>query len=79
MPQDFATASCPHSIYPNPSNNFINIEGTQNSTQKIFDLSGKLLIESKLTQISLENLSKGIYFLEIEQNKIKSHHKIVKE
>jgi hypothetical protein len=57
------------SIYPNPTQNFVNIS-SENNIQKIelYDVNGRILYvsEQKRDKISLENFSNGIYFLKIQ-------------
>lgn len=73
-------------LYPNPVKNELKIE-TKGGEKiigkaKIFDLSGKLLQESSLEngQIEVQNLIKGIYFIQIEDKKgTKSVSKFIKE
>jgi hypothetical protein len=50
-------------IYPNPANDFIEISGSKNMKTEIFTLSGKRLITSNSSRISLENIVPGIYFI----------------
>ena len=54
-------------IYPNPAKEFIIIENLKaNSNYEIYDIQGKLIKKEKYNnQISLKNLSKGIYILKI--------------
>ncbi len=55
-------------IYPNPANEFISIDNLSNNTEfEIYDIQGKLVNKEKYknSQISLKNLSKGIYILKI--------------
>ena len=59
-------------IYPNPVSDVIFIENVRtNSLVKIIDVSGKIVLEKKLSgnSIDVKSLSKGIYFIEIEGNK----------
>jgi hypothetical protein len=58
------------SIYPNPSQNVVNIESKNNliiESIKIVDLSGKLIIEKNqnTNQVDIENLSNGMYIVEV--------------
>ena len=58
------------SIYPNPSQNVVNIESKNNliiESVKIVDLSGKLIIEKNqnTNQVDIENLSNGMYIVEV--------------
>jgi hypothetical protein len=58
-------------IYPNPTNNIINIEGlnkNENSTIQIFDVQGKLVITKTINEkgaIDLSELNKGVYVIKI--------------
>ena len=58
-------------IYPNPTNNIINIEGlnkNENNTIQIFDVQGKLVITKTINEkgtIDLSELNKGIYVIKI--------------
>ena len=55
-------------IYPNPSTDLININSINNQSftlVKVYDLSGKMLIESSDNKISVSNLSRGVYLLKI--------------
>ncbi len=65
------------SMYPNPTNSVLNIKKLQNinlNEAVIFDVTGRLVRSIDLTQtisekaISLNNISKGIYFIEITDN-----------
>lgn len=70
-------------IYPNPVTNFVNVEFLDNiKIQKIIivDLSGKTLIEkSEMTnEFNLENLTTGIYFLQIYSSEGNYQTKLIK-
>lgn len=73
------------SIYPNPSSNFIQLDLPENceiSDVKIYDPSAKLVIckTDEFNQINIENLAKGIYLLNIENDgKIIFSSKFIKE
>lgn len=59
-------------IYPNPTSDFIYIENIKpNSSVKVIDFFGKVIIHKKLSEnyIDIKSLSKGTYFLEIEGRK----------
>jgi len=70
-------------IYPNPSNNIINLKNNTNAiieNIKINDLTGKIVFSSKnnLSEISIQNFETGIYILSIKsENKI-YNYKLVK-
>jgi hypothetical protein len=58
-------------IYPNPTNNIINIEGlskNDNNNIQIFDVQGKIVITKTVIEkgmIDLSGLSKGVYVIKI--------------
>ena len=59
-------------IYPNPSNEFIQIESDDFSIAEIYDINGTLQKTAFNTKISIEDLSKGIYLLVIKNKAGKS-------
>jgi WD40 repeat protein len=69
-------------VYPNPVINKITISFSNGNTLKkatIFNVQGKILIESTNKEISTDKLPSGIYFLEIETNKGKITKKLIKK
>lgn len=72
-------------IYPNPAKNTlflaINCDVDDNSEIAIFDLTGRLVQQSKIKsendQISLSELSDGVYFVRVFVNNEVSIHKLV--
>lgn len=72
------------SIYPNPTNSFINIDDKnnqfQNSTIEIKNYLGQIVFTTPFTsQINLSNLSVGMYFLTIQDKSSSKTVKIIKE
>lgn len=69
------------SVYPNPTNNELNISVENNSTIKLLDLTGKLIntSNSSMTTWDVSNLENGIYILSIENNGVITTQKIVKQ
>ncbi|TAG53564.1 MAG: T9SS C-terminal target domain-containing protein [Cytophagales bacterium] len=67
-------------IYPNPVNDILNFENNDFINLKIFDLTGNVLVEKTgiINQISVANLPKGIYFLEIKKERNIIRNKIIK-
>lgn len=58
------------SIYPNPANNFLQVDGLADKAQvEVFDMAGKRVATKSATstslQIELQGLSKGVYMLRI--------------
>lgn len=68
-------------VYPNPTNGLVNLGIAQNELEKVsvFDLSGKLIVQTRSTQIDLSEFAAGIYAMEIVTSKRNFIQKIVKE
>ncbi|WP_405564550.1 ELWxxDGT repeat protein [Polaribacter sp. Asnod6-C07] len=72
-------------IYPNPSNSFINIKsGKWFNKLNIYDIRGNLIIKKHIentleTKLNVNNLTKGIYFLEIISDNKKLTQKLIIE
>ena len=63
-------------LYPNPTNDFIQIEGVEtNSNYRVANMSGQILITGEVTpnnyRINLSRLQSGIYFIEIANQSFK--------
>ena len=74
------------SVYPNPANDILNIEtgNSANTRVQIMSLDGRLVkthsnINSSKTQINVADLSKGVYFLRIQNGAEVLNAKFVKE
>ncbi|MFC5269262.1 T9SS type A sorting domain-containing protein [Adhaeribacter terreus] len=74
------------SIYPNPTQNLLNIdllENTQIVTAQLTDVTGKVILThhfkaSEAKKLNLENLKPGIYLLKLETEKGQTVRKILK-
>ena len=71
-------------IYPNPADNWLNIESQHDPLSKItlFNLSGQVLLESEVqttnkAYIDLTEIPRGIYFLKLVSTRSTSVHKII--
>ena len=66
------------SIYPNPANNFININTKENFTLTIYNQTGQLLNTYKNKRIiNVSYLIDGLYFIKITTNKTSVTKKII--
>lgn len=68
-------------LYPNPTSNFINIEGVRNLTESIlYDIQGNLLrINSTSSNtVDLSDIPAGIYLLVVRDGDIKITRRIIK-
>ena len=66
-------------FYPNPVSDLLNISYTKPITASVFDISGKLIIETNEKKIDFSNLKSGIYFVEIQDDRKTKVVKIIKE
>jgi hypothetical protein len=70
-------------IYPNPAQSILNIESKTSSvieTLRIYDLFGKLLLEKtqNTDQVTVENLSNGVYIIEVASDGKTYKNKFIK-
>ena len=69
------------SLYPNPVNTKLQIEVLSQleiKNIKVFNLLGKILVETKNKEIDFSNFSKGIYLIKIATNKGVATKKVIK-
>lgn len=71
-------------IYPNPSNDFINIIATSDIEElKVIDITGNILLELKLNSreiiLNLSSFPSGIYFLKVKSENTFEIKKIIKK
>jgi len=72
-------------IYPNPANEFINIESLNSETVdvKIFDITGKFAFQWNSVRpderINVQSLSKGVYVIEVSSDHNTSISKFIKK
>jgi hypothetical protein len=63
-----------YNVYPNPTENVLNIDVEGNHTASIVDLNGRTLntmVINGFTSINVANLSSGVYFVNIDGNMTK--------
>ena len=68
-------------IYPNPTNEIINITYSNETPNKIevYNLNGKLILTNKnINSIDLRNINSGFYILKFTFDTISAYHKIIK-
>lgn len=86
---EFGSIGFNFSVYPNPANNLINLNFSQQNTlpeyYEIIDVSGKIIFKEKIysnnTQINIEHLPSSLYLLQVKNKngvvgskKISIHH-----
>ena len=68
-------------VYPNPVESTTTIQGAAGATMYIYDMNGTVVLSGSLTTdselIDLSNLSSGVYYAQIDGEKI-STVKIIK-
>jgi predicted extracellular nuclease len=76
------------SVFPNPSNDFINIQINNNENLKevkLYDISGKMIYlqtikdNNSIQKMDISTLSNGVYFVEIISEKAVATKKIIKQ
>ena len=66
-------------VYPNPTNNTLNIETHLSFTYELRDAMGKLMLTGKDKRLELGKYSDGVYFLTIIHNEKKFNKRIIKQ
>lgn len=74
-------------MYPNPAENLVTLEysGTSKGLKvRVFDLAGRLqsirsIVFDQSIQMDLQDLSRGIYLVEIQDENLSKTHKLIKE
>jgi hypothetical protein len=70
-------------IYPNPFSSMLTIKLSSTSDIIVSDLTGKIIAEYSnlvgLNSLAIQDLSKGLYFITIQNNYFKEVYKVVKE
>ncbi|MGN0236240.1 MAG: T9SS type A sorting domain-containing protein [Paludibacteraceae bacterium] len=52
-------------IYPNPAQDRLVVQGAEGKTLRVYDLQGRLLRQTEGTEVQVEDLSDGTYLLQI--------------
>jgi len=66
-------------VYPNPSKDVFNIETRLDVEVKVYDLSGRMIIQETSKRISLEGYPSGVYNMSIIYNKLRINKRIIKQ
>jgi hypothetical protein len=69
-------------IYPNPSSQFLNIEGRQDLINqiKVYEIQGKeLFVTQNFSQIDISHLTTGVYFVELQLANSKVIKRLIKD
>jgi hypothetical protein len=77
-------------VYPNPASSILNIQLNDmveseinysiiNSEGKLMQKSDGVSVENNQTQVSIENLNAGMYFIMIESKNSKSYKRFIKQ
>jgi len=69
-------------FYPNPATSFITIETDEPVEIKIYNLEGKVVLESKISSVSridINHLNTGVYIIQQETKGVVTSHKLVKK
>lgn len=73
------------SLYPNPANNWIHINGKFSSEDlhlNIYNMNGRMILKqqlkSNMSSINIETLEKGVYLMEISDSTIRQTQRFIK-
>ena len=66
------------SIAPNPAKDFVNVWGSDIKEIIISDISGRIILSTSKTIIDVSNLTKGVYFINIQTNNNREVKKFIK-
>ena len=55
-------------VYPNPASSYIHISNCDGSIKQLFDMNGRLLLQTENDEINLSEFDNGIYLLQIKKN-----------
>ncbi len=66
-------------LFPNPTRGKLTIDAENYKGVEVYDVSGRLIIKSKLKTIDLEEQSKGLYLLKVNANGTTQEFKVFKE
>jgi hypothetical protein len=83
--QDYEDDFNSFSIYPNPANDEVTIEILNtiwyNSSVNLYNVIGEIVyqtsVNDKHTVIDISSFTKGVYFIEVENNGIKKFKKLM--
>ncbi|WNM19827.1 M1 family aminopeptidase [Flavobacterium capsici] len=70
------------SVYPNPTNSYIYIQKPSDleiSAVTLFNSLGQIVLKSNSTEVSIEELSSGVYELQLTTNQGNFHKRIIKQ
>ena len=66
------------SIYPNPTKDYITINGGSVKEVRISDVSGRMVLRTNTWKIDIRSLLKGVYFIEINTTRDREVRKFIK-
>ncbi len=67
-------------VYPNPSSDFINIKNLDNIQKiRLYDVSGKMVLETQFNEIDIRKLPAGQYILNVHSGSEIISKKIIKK
>ena len=75
--QEFLDSESDLNIYPNPFNEFININ-KEYDYLNLFDMNGNLVLKSSDKNLDTKFLKEGIYILKLYDSKTSQHFKVIK-
>lgn len=65
---DYKTLDKEFNLYPNPTNDILNIDIEDYKSSELFNISGQSILKTDEKSLDLSKFSNGVYFLTIEKN-----------
>lgn len=67
-------------VFPNPVKNYLYLENVKNIVSaKVYNISGKLVLETTEVKIDFRNINRGVYFLQLKIDNVLITKRIIKE
>ena len=71
------------SVFPNPTSDFIHVQGVKDAMIRVFDLSGRVIYRSHSSSnaqnINLSASPKGIYLIQVRKGQVLETKKVFKQ
>ena len=65
---NYKTLDKEFNLYPNPTNDILNIDIEDYKSSELFNISGQSILKTDEKSLNLSKFNNGVYFLTIEKN-----------
>ena len=66
-------------VYPNPTNDILNVETRLDIYIEVYDMSGRMVINTNDKRIDLSEYKSGIYNMVIIHNELRFNKRVIKQ